>query len=65
VQDVAGIHGAALVEKITLGVADGGGWVAYDFRSPSLDGLQPSMSRVLRCGNFNLGRGVYKSLVSV
>jgi len=62
-QDVAGIDGAALVEKITSCVADGGGWVEYDFRSPSLDGLQPKMSYVMRCGNFNLGCGVYKSLV--
>ena len=62
-QDVGGIDGAALVEKITSCVAQGGGWVEYDFRNPTLEGLQPKMSYVTRCGNINLGCGVYKSLV--
>ena len=62
-QDVAGIDGVDLVEKIKACVASGGGWVEYDFRNPVLDLLQSKMSYVMRCGNFNLGCGVYKSLV--
>jgi methyl-accepting chemotaxis protein len=64
-QDVTGIDGVDLVEKIKACVATGGGWVEYDFRNPMLNLLQPKMSYVMRCGNINLGCGVYKSLVGV
>jgi len=62
-QDVPGIDGTALVGKIKACIASGGGWVEYDFRNPANDKLQPKMSYVMRCGNINLGCGVYKSLV--
>ncbi len=62
-QDVAGIDGAELVRKVKACIAQGGGWVEYDFRNPTTDTLQPKMSYVMRCGNINLGCGVYKSLV--
>jgi methyl-accepting chemotaxis protein len=63
-QDVAGIDGTALVEQIKTCIAAGGGWVEYDFRNPATDTLQPKMSYVMRCGDINLGCGVYKSLVA-
>jgi methyl-accepting chemotaxis protein len=63
-QEVVGIDGVALVEKVKACVAGGGGWVEYDFRNPATDGLQPKMSYVMRCGGVNLGCGVYKSLVT-
>jgi methyl-accepting chemotaxis protein len=61
-QDVAAIDGAALVRKIKDCIAAGGGWVEYDFRNPATDSVQPKMSYVVRCGDINLGCGVYKSL---
>ena len=62
-QDVPGIDGVELVRKMQACIATGGGWVEYDFRNPTTDTLQPKMSYVMRCGNLNLGCGVYKSLV--
>jgi hypothetical protein len=62
-QDVAGIDGTELVRKVKACIASGGGWVEYDFRNPTTDTLQPKMSYVMRCGDINLGCGVYKSLV--
>jgi hypothetical protein len=62
-QDVPGIDGVELVRKVKACIAQGGGWVEYDFRNPTTDTLQPKMSYVMRCGNINLGCGVYKSLV--
>ncbi len=61
-QDVAAIDGTALVRKIKDCIAAGGGWVEYDFRNPATDSVQPKMSYVVRCGEINLGCGVYKSL---
>lgn len=61
-QDVPGIDGAGLVRKIKACIATGGGWVEYDFRNPATGSLQPKMSYVVRCGDINLGCGVYKSL---
>jgi len=63
-QDVAGIDGTELVRKVKASIAGGGGWVEYDFRNPTTDTLQPKMSYVMRCGQLNLGCGVYKSLVA-
>ncbi len=63
-QDVPGIDGPALVEKIRACIAGGGGWVEYDFRNPTTDSLQPKMSYVMRCGDIHLGCGVYKSLAA-
>jgi methyl-accepting chemotaxis protein len=62
-QDVPGIDGADLVRQIQACIATGGGWVEYDFRNPTTNTVQPKMSYVMRCGNINLGCGVYKSLV--
>ncbi len=62
-QDVPGIDGVDLVRQIQACIATGGGWVEYDFRNPTTDTVQPKMSYVMRCGNLNLGCGVYKSLV--
>ena len=62
-QDVPGIDGTDLVRKIQACIAQGGGWVEYDFRNPTTNTVQPKMSYVMRCGNINLGCGVYKSLV--
>jgi len=61
-QDVPAIDGTALVRKIKACIAAGGGWVEYDFRNPVTGELQPKMSYVVRCGDINLGCGVYKSL---
>ncbi len=63
-QDVKGVDGAELVRKVKAAVAQGGGWVEYDFRNPTTDKLQPKMSYVMRCGDINLGCGVYKSFVN-
>ena len=63
-QDVPGIDGPTLVEKIRACIAGGGGWVEYDFRNPTTDTLQPKMSYVMRCGDIHLGCGVYKSLAA-
>lgn len=60
--DVPGIDGEALVRKIKDCIATGGGWVEYDFRNPATGRIQPKMSYVVRCGEINLGCGVYKSL---
>ena len=62
--DVPGIDGAGLVRKVLEAIAHGGGWVEYDFRNPTTDTLQAKMSYVMRCGDINLGCGVYKQLVS-
>jgi methyl-accepting chemotaxis protein len=63
-QDVAGIDGTELVRKIKTCVADGGGWVEYNFSNPVSGKVQPKMSYVMRCGELNLGCGVYKTLVA-
>lgn len=62
-QDVKGVDGADVIARFIERVAQGGGWVEYDFRNPTTGKVQPKMSYVVACGDLILGAGVYKDFV--
>lgn len=61
-QDVKGINGAEVLEKIVHQANQEPGWVHYDITNPLTGQVQAKMSYVLRIDDLYVGCGVYKSL---
>ena len=62
VQDIPGLDGAALLQRIIDQAAQGPGWVEYDIHNPATGRVQTKMSFVEALKGLYVGCGVYKSL---
>jgi signal transduction histidine kinase len=65
VQDIPGIDGQGLVDKIFEQAAHEPGWVEYDINNPTTGLVQSKMSYVMQADDLAVGCGVYKNLVVV
>ena len=64
VQNIAGVDGAELMQKIEDQTSVGPGWVEYDITNPVNGQMQEKMSYVVRVDHYHVGCGVYKTLAS-
>ncbi|WP_409338559.1 methyl-accepting chemotaxis protein [Curvibacter cyanobacteriorum] len=62
VQDLPGIDGQVLLDRIIESAQRGAGWVEYDINNPATGLMQTKMSYVQAFKGLYVGCGVYKSL---
>jgi hypothetical protein len=62
VQDLPGIDGQALLNRIMERAQQGAGWVEYDITNPATGQMQTKMSYVQEFKGLYVGCGVYKTL---
>ncbi|MBV8619237.1 MAG: cache domain-containing protein [Curvibacter sp.] len=62
VQDIQGLDGAALLQRIIDQASQGPSWVEYDIHNPATGLIQTKMSFVQKVQGLYVGCGVYKSL---
>lgn len=62
VQDLPGIDGQALLDRIIERAQQGAGWVEYDITNPATGQMQTKMSYVQEFKGLYVGCGVYKTL---
>lgn len=63
VQDIPGVDGHALLERIVAQAEAAPGWVEYDIVNPLNGRVQTKMSYVVKVDSLYLGCGVYKTAV--
>jgi len=64
VQDVPGIDGNLLMERITAQADERPGWVEYDITNPTTGAVQTKISFVQKVDDIYVGCGVYKGLAA-
>jgi methyl-accepting chemotaxis protein len=64
VQDIPGIDGEALLQRIIEQAKRAPGWVEYDLENPATGRIQTKMSFVRELQGMYLGCGVYRSLAA-
>ncbi len=60
VQDVPGVDGHALLQRIVSQADEGPGWVEYDIANPATGKVQSKLSFVAKMDGMYMGCGVYK-----
>ena len=64
VQDVPGIDGNQLIQRITAQADECPGWVEYDITNPTTGAVQTKISFVQKVDDVYVGCGVYKGLAA-
>jgi signal transduction histidine kinase len=64
VQDVPGIDGNQLIQRITAQADECPGWVEYDITNPTTGAVQTKISFVQKVDEVYVGCGVYKGLAA-